>query len=407
MIVLFLKDLKIFLKDRRSVLLTFLLPIALITLFALAYGNMGKSSSRSRSISLLLSDLDSSDASRAVITGLDSVDALTLRLCDSAEGLALVRHGDYPALLILHAGFQDSLLAGKSLPAELLYDELREMEVGLLQPLLISKLFSSFGKELIRKRIEDYLAKEFPDLDPALRQKILEDALSDNVAAGGEAETSALKLSSVQGEREDENSPGLVQAVAGTAIMMLLFSVAGLGSSLLEEKESGTLRRLLVAPLSGNSILYGKMLFAYFISIVQLLVMFLFARLVFGLNLSMNIPALLLMIAATAFAVSAFGLFLAAVSKTRQQAQSLSTLIILIMSAIGGSMIPIFIMPPIIQKIAYFSVNYWGIQGFYDIFWRGLPLTEILPRIAVLTGIGLLMTLLSIRLFRKNILKLI
>ncbi len=407
MIILFLKDLKIFLKDRRSVLLTFLLPIALITLFALAYGNMGKSSSRSHSISLLLSDLDSSDASRAVITGLDSVDALTLRLCDSAEGLALVRHGDYPALLILHAGFQDSLLAGKSLPAELLYDELREMEVGLLQPLLISKLFSSFGKELIRKRIEDYLAKEFPDLDPALRRKILEDALSDNVAAGGEAETSALKLNSVQGEREDENSPGLVQAVAGTAIMMLLFSVAGLGSSLLEEKESGTLRRLLVAPLSGNSILYGKMLFAYFISIVQLLVMFLFARLVFGLNLGMNIPALLLMIAATAFAVSAFGLFLAAVSKTRQQAQSLSTLIILIMSAIGGSMIPIFIMPPIIQKIAYFSVNYWGIQGFYDIFWRGLPLIEILPRIAVLTGIGVLMTLFSIRLFRKNILKLI
>ncbi len=407
MIVLFLKDLKIFLKDRRSVLLTFLLPIALITLFALAYGNMGKSSSRSRSISLLLSDLDSSDASRAVITGLDSVDALTLRLCDSAEGLALVRHGDYPALLILHAGFQDSLLAGKSLPAELLYDELREMEVGLLQPLIISKLFSSFGKELIRKRIEDYLAKEFPDLDPALRRKILEDALSDNVAAGGEAETSALKLNSVQGEREDENSPGLVQAVAGTAIMMLLFSVAGLGSSLLEEKESGTLRRLLVAPLSGNSILYGKMLFAYFISIVQLLVMFLFARLVFGLNLSMNIPALLLMIAATAFAVSAFGIFLAAVSKTRQQAQNLSTLIILIMSAIGGSMIPLFFMPSIMQKIAYFSVNYWGIQGFYDIFWRGLPLIEILPRIAVLTGIGVLMTLFSIRLFRKNILKLI
>ncbi len=407
MIVLFLKDLKIFLKDRRSVLLTFLLPIALITLFALAYGNMGKSSSRSRSISLLLSDLDSSDASRAVITGLDSVDALTLRLCDSAEGLALVRHGDYPALLILHAGFQDSLLAGKALPAELLYDELREMEVGLLQPLVISKLFSSFGKEMIRKRIEDYLAKEFPDLDPALRQKILEDALSDNVAAGGDSETSTLKMNSVQGERKDENSPGLVQAVAGTAIMMLLFSVAGLGGSLLEEKESGTLRRLLVAPLSGNSILYGKMLFAYFISIVQLLVMFLFARLVFGLNLSMNIPALLLMIAATAFAVSAFGLFLAAVSKTRQQAQSLSTLIILIMSAIGGSMIPLIFMPAIMQKIAYFSVNYWGIQGFYDIFWRGLPLVDILPRIAVLTGIGLLMTLLSIRLFRKNILKLI
>ena len=406
MIRLFLKDLKVFLKDRRAILLTFLLPIALITLFALAYGGMGKSSS-SRSISLLLSDLDSSDASRAVIRDLDSVDALNLRLCDSAEGLNLVKHGDYPALLILHAGFEDSLLEGKALPAELLYDELREMEVGLLQPLIISKLFSSFGKDMISERIEDYLKKKFPNLDPAMREKILKDALSDNEMAASESGTSALKLSPVQGEREDENSPGLVQAVAGTAIMMLLFSVAGLGSSLLEEKESGTIARLLLAPLSGSSILYGKMLSAYFISIIQLLAMFLFSNLVFGLNLSTNIPALILMIAATAFAVSSFGIFLAAISKTRQQSQGLSTLIILIMSAIGGSMIPLFIMPPIMQKVAYFSVNYWSIQGFYDIFWRNLPFTDILPRIVVLTGIGLLMTLLSIRLFRKNILKLI
>ena len=407
MIIIFLKDLKIFLKDRRSVLLTFLLPIALITLFALAYGNMGKGDSASRSISLLVADLDSSAASRAVIVGLDTTDALKVRQCRYEEGLGWVKKGDYSALLVLHAGFQDSIMANGSLPAELFYDELREMEVGLLQPLIISKLFSSFREDMIKERIEAYLSEEFPDLDPALRDKILNDALSKEAAGGIDMDNSGLKLTSVLGEEQEESDPGLVQAVAGTAIMMLLFSVAGLGSSLLEEKESGTLRRLLISPLRSSSILYGKMLFAYFIAIVQLIVMFLFANLVFGLKLSTNVPALILMIASTAFAVSAFGIFLASVSKTRQQAQSLSTLVILIMSAIGGSMLPLFIMPAILQKIAYFSVNYWGIQGFYDIFWRGLPLIEILPRIGVLTGIGLLMTLISIRLFRKNILKLI
>ena len=407
MIIIFLKDLKIFLKDRRSVLLTFLLPIALITLFALAYGNMGKGKSESRSISLLLADLDSSAASRAIVEGLDTVEGLKLRLCTPDKGMERVKKGDYPALLVLHAGLEDSILAGKSLPAELFYDELREMEVGLLQPLIISKLFSSFGEDMIKERIEDYLSEEFPDLDPALRDKILDDALSKEAAGGIDMENSGLKLTSVLGEEQEENSPGLVQAVAGTAIMMLLFSVASLGSSMLEEKEDGTLKRLLISPLRSSSILYGKMLFAYFIAIVQLIVMFLFANLVFGLKLSTNIPALILMIAATAFAVSAFGIFLASVSKSRQQAQGLSTLVILIMSAIGGSMIPLFIMPAIMQKIAYFSVNYWGIQGFYDIFWRNLPLVDILPRIGVLTGIGLLMTLISIRLFRRNILKLI
>jgi ABC-type multidrug transport system permease subunit len=134
--------------------------------------------------------------------------------------------------------------------------------------------------------------------------------------------------------------------------------------------------------------------------------MFLFAWIFFGMDLSLNIPALVLMIIATAFAVSSLGIFLAAIAKTRQQAQNLSTIIILVMSAIGGSMIPLFIMPEILQKIALLSVNYWGIQGFYDIFWRALPLEDILPKILILICIGIVMTLTSIRLFKKRIMKL-
>jgi ABC-2 type transport system permease protein len=124
------------------------------------------------------------------------------------------------------------------------------------------------------------------------------------------------------------------------------------------------------------------------------------------MDLRVNIPALVLMIIATAFAVSSLGIFLAAIAKTRQQAQNLSTIIILIMSAIGGSMIPLFIMPSILQKIALVSVNYWGIQGFYDVFWRNLPLESILPKILILMGIGIITTLASIKLFQKRIMKL-
>jgi ABC-type multidrug transport system permease subunit len=148
------------------------------------------------------------------------------------------------------------------------------------------------------------------------------------------------------------------------------------------------------------------MLFAFFISILQLTAMFLFAWLILNMDMNVNIPGLILMIIATAFAVSSLGIFLAAVAKTRQQAQNLSTIIILVMSAIGGSMIPLFIMPPILQKIALLSVNYWGIQGFYDLFWRVLPLEEILPKILILVGIGVFMTLASIQLFKKRIMKL-
>lgn len=87
--------------------------------------------------------------------------------------------------------------------------------------------------------------------------------------------------------------------------------------------------------------------------------------------------------------------------------EGLSTIIIMLMSAIGGSMIPVFIMPEFMQKIAVLSVNYWGIQGFFDIFWRKLPLIDILPKMFVLFLIGFIMTIISIKLFRRNILKIV
>jgi ABC-type multidrug transport system permease subunit len=77
------------------------------------------------------------------------------------------------------------------------------------------------------------------------------------------------------------------------------------------------------------------------------------------------------------------------------------------MSAIGGSMIPLFIMPDIMDKFARLSVNYWAIQGFYDIFWRSLSIMDILPKILILTASGLIFSLASLRLFSKNILRII
>jgi len=399
MLKLFKKDLKIFFHDQRSVILTFLLPLILITLFAFAYGGIGGYNGRSEPVELLVADLDKTKASIEIVNKIDSLNEMKISLSDSHIAKDQVIKGEYAAVLIIYKGFQDSLETGNSMPIELMYDRSREAEVGIIQQNLISTLLSSTGKIIVNNSIENYLQDQFPEIDKSSRDKILRTAVKDD------NKKISVKWTSIVGER-NSTKLGLIQAVAGTAILMLLFSVAGVGTSILEEKENGTINRLLYSPLRGSAILYGKMLFAFFISILQLTSMFLFAGLIFKMDLAVNIPALCLMIIATAFAVSSLGIFLAAIAKTRQQAQNLSTIVILIMSAIGGSMIPLFIMPSILQKIALFSVNYWGIQGFYDIFWRSLPLTAILPKIITLMSIGIVMTLTSIMLFKKRVIKL-
>jgi ABC-type Na+ efflux pump permease subunit len=389
----------LFFHDQRSVILTFLLPVILITLFAFAYGSIGAYDGRSEPVKLLVTDLDQTRSSKEIIYKIDSLEDIRIIISDSIKSKELVIKGKYACALIIYKGFQDSLEAGNATQIELVYDRSREMEIGILQQNLISTLMSSTGKIIVRKSIENYLQDQFPDIDKSTSDNILRTAINDD------NNKIAIKWTSIVGEKNDTKL-GLIQAVAGTAILMLLFSVAGVGTSILEEKENGTINRLLYSPLKGSTILYGKMLFAFFISILQLTAMFLFAWLIFNMDLSVNIPGLILMIIATSFAVSSLGIFLAAIAKTRQQAQNLSTIIILIMSAIGGSMIPLFIMPAILQKIALLSVNYWGIQGFYDIFWRTLPLEAILPKILILMGIGIVMTLASVQLFKKRIMKL-
>lgn len=399
MFKLFKKDLILFFHDQRSVILTFLLPVILITLFAFAYGSIGAYDGRSEPVKLLVSDLDQTRSSKEIIHKIDSLEDIRIIVSDSTKSKELVIKGEYACAIIIYKGFQDSLETGNTSPIELVYDRLREMEIGIIQQNLISTLMSSTGEIIVKKSIEKYLQDQFPDIDKSTSDNILEAAIKDD------NNNIAIKWTSIVGEKNDTKL-GLIQAVAGTAILMLLFSVAGVGTSILEEKENGTINRLLCSPLKGSTILYGKMLFAFFISIIQLTAMFLFAWLIFNMDLSVNIPGLILMIIATSFAISSLGIFLAAVARTRQQAQNLSTIIILIMSAIGGSMIPLFIMPAILQKIALLSVNYWAIQGFYDIFWRTLPLEAFLPKILILMGIGIFMTLASVRLFKKRIMKL-
>lgn len=177
----------------------------------------------------------------------------------------------------------------------------------------------------------------------------------------------------------------------------------------MEEKQEGTLKKLLVSPIPVNQILFGKMLYVNIISILQLCVLFLYAYFVFKLNVPEKILPLLLMIIVTAFACSSFGVLLASIAKTKSQVQGISTLIVITMSAIGGSMIPTFVMPTFMQTMSHFTVNYWGIQGFYDIFWRNLQITDInfLGKVAVLIGIGCLLNFIALTMFKRNVKQLV
>jgi len=397
------KDLKIFLTDKRGLFLSLLLPVGLITLFAFAFGGVIGEEEESVPLRILYTDADHSEYAVSLIAMLDSIPGLECAETDSASARASIRSGKDFAAIIIHKGFGDALEQGKDLPVLLQYDAGREMEVSILQNLLISRLAEMKGALDAEHGIDRIMRSTFATLPEEMK-----DSLQQELLQGFQNEVQPEQLVRREGVVGDaETGWGLIQAVAGTAIMMLLFSVSAIGKSMLEEKESGVLRKLLQSPVAPVSILFGKLMTAVIISIFQLIVMFTFAWLAFGLPIFLQPGALILMIIATAIACASFGVLLASVVTSRQQADSLGTIIILFMSAIGGSMIPLYIMPVFMQKAAVISVNYWSIQGFYDIFWRQGGIEAVLNNVCILSAITLVIGLLSVYFFQKNILRLV
>jgi ABC-2 type transport system permease protein len=403
MLKIAIKDIKLFLRDKRAFMLTFFLPILLISIFAMAFG--GQKREDQKPSVLVITDQDNSALTREAIASLDSLKSIEVQqvMLDSAS--EMVKKGDEPMVLVFHEGFEDSVNAGGRLPMELLYDPAREMEVGIMQQALMSGLMNAVGSKAMKAKAMKKITEQYAGADPAMLEAIKKQ-VEANFSGQEQASSAPLIEMTALIHEEEGTSLGIVQAVAGTAIMMLLFSVARFGGGLLTEKEEGTLRRLLYSPVRPGQILYGKLLANLFIAILQPIVMLVFASFMFKLDLTRNVPGLIVILLSSAFACAAFGVLLASIARTRDQLQMLATLVVLVMSAIGGSMIPVFIMPEWMQKLSVFSINYWSIQGFYDIFWRNRPMVDILMKAGVLTAIGAVFMVIAIRMFHKNVLKL-
>ena len=185
-----------------------------------------------------------------------------------------------------------------------------------------------------------------------------------------------------------KNNPVIAMYAAGIAVMFLLFSATTASGSLLEERENSTLDRLLCSRLTMDQLLMGKWMYLTIVGIFQMVLMFTWGSLVFGIELWKHLEGFIALTVVTAGASSSFALFLASLCRTRTQLGWVSTIVILSMSALGGSMVPRYLMSESMQRAGMLTFNAWALEGFNKIFWRELRLPDIELELGVLTLCG-------------------
>jgi ABC-2 type transport system permease protein len=254
------------------------------------------------------------------------------------------------------------------------------------------------------KYTEEYLGQFTPEQRQRMQSSLdwLRQHEQEGAASGGGSGSGgliAVQSRAVVGQ--DKRSPMISFYAAATGVMFLLFTASASAGALLDEAESGTLDRVLSSRVTMTTLLMGKLTYNTLLAFMQLTVMFLWAWAVFKLDFFTHIPGFLVMGLSTAFAVAAFGMLLASICKTRAQLGALSTLLILTMSAIGGSMFPRFLMSEAMQKAGLFTINAWAIDGFTKVFWRDLPVRELWQQVSVLLAAGIVLFVIARRIARR------
>jgi ABC-2 type transport system permease protein len=213
----------------------------------------------------------------------------------------------------------------------------------------------------------------------------------------------AARRAAVRVEIEPIEDPGrnaFAVVFPGVAVMFLLFSSMGGALALLKEKWHGVLRRILAAPVSPLQIVAGKALGIFLTTFVQFCVYLGFFVLVWGVRPNGSIVGLAVMALATCACCAALSMFLACLGRTENGVHAASLLIIMGMSALGGSMIPYAFLPRAMQEAASFTVNKWAIVGMEACISRGGGLEAILLPTSILLALTAAFLLLGARLFR-------
>jgi ABC-2 type transport system permease protein len=178
--------------------------------------------------------------------------------------------------------------------------------------------------------------------------------------------------------------------VPAWTLFAIFFIVIPLSINIVKEKTQGTFVRLRTNPVSNLIVFIGKTITYSIICMIQFYMMVAVAIFLFphiGLP-PLNIEGHLFLMSVVAlfsgFAAIGFGILLGTIANTQEQSAPFGATSVIILAAVGGVWVPVFVMPKIMQLIAKSSPMNWALESFYDVLLRNVSFVEIIPKISLL-----------------------
>lgn len=403
------KDMQLFFSDRRAVIMSFAVPIAIASFFGSIFSGPSRNAEPAR-IAVAIVDQDGSAISKGIVAGALADKNLKLTTPAEPDARDSVRRGKTVVAVIIPRGFGDAagrafFSSGEKPLIDLVYDPSHAMELAMVRGVMTEHIMEAVSREMFggqqgRVLIDEMLPRieRSPTL-PEGQRKALADMLASvqkyngQTASDGAAQNAPRGITMPYSIREQAMTAGsnvayngYAHSFAGMAIQFLLFAMANLGVEMLLERQRGLWKRLRSAPVSRAALLAGKAISGALISLMTLWVSFAFAMIVFHVRIEGSVAGFIAISLGVALMAAAFGILVAALGNTPATARGITSFAILIMVMLGGAWVPTFVFPAWLQQLTLVVPVRWAVDGFDAMTWRGLDAGGAVRPVLVLVG---------------------
>jgi len=359
------KDIALFLRDRRAMVISVLTPILVAAFFGSLFAPVSGGNSIAR-MKVGVVDLDQSALTKAVLESLTQDASLDVQVLPEDQASDLVRSGKLRAAIVFPKEFEPAATGalvgiGQMPDVKLLYDPSQSM----VRPMVAGLLSQHVMQRLSRP---NFIGNSKP--------------IPFNVDS----------IAVTAGPRYNSYS----HSFAGMSIQFILLMGIDAGIALLLMRQEGMWRRLRAAPLSRWVLLGSRVTGTTLIAMGILAVVYLVARVVFNVRIEGSLLGFTLVAAAFALLAATTGLMIASIGGSVGATRAVSTLLVLLLVMLGGAWVPSFLFPEWLQHVTEFVPTRWAVDGLDNTTWRGLPLEYGLKPAAILVGWSALFALIAV-----------
>ena len=366
-------ELKRFGADRGALAFSIALPIAL---FSLMYGVFGGGTSFSATASMV--DLDGGPVAAKLLDRISAVDGLTVELLTEAEADSALDRSRILTAVVIPAGFSGKLEAGG--PASVLFKRRGSGgETGQIVSQIVQGAAQDIAAEFeVRELVRTQLnGKGIPEAQIEQSVRALMDAARTAPAVTVERRT--------VGEEEDP----LDRLIPGVLTMFLMFAATMSAASIIVERRTGTLERLLTTRLSVNQLFVGKFLASVGRAMAQALILLSLAFAVLRVADAAAFAQVVVLSLLIAAAVSSLGLVVAGMARTQEQATWGSVFLTMTMTVFSGTFVSVG-ETGVLAFLSKLTLNKYAIDGIHGIISGNAGLAGQGPEAAILGGIAVI-----------------